>query len=52
MNHRAPHVTMTKQTWSTELYEAMQGNKGPYGTIWNHTGPYGTIWNHTGSYSK
>ena len=45
-NHRAPHVTVIKQTWSTGPYEAMlqrtvqaiQGKTGLYMIIWDQTG--------------
>ena len=59
-NHRAPHVTVIKQTWSTGSYnEAMlqrtiQGKTGLYMIIWDQTGlhriirdsmePYGTLY--------
>ena len=28
----------------------MRDDKGPYGTIWDHTGPYCTVLSHTGPY--
>ena len=64
-DHKDPNGTLTKQTWSTGLFEDIQGNKWPYKSIqdqtglyeiiqdpmglWDPTGSKRTVLNHTGS---